>query len=66
MDIIRELPEQLDRTERCDECGAQAYYHFEAYGTWLKFCGHHGTKHETKLLPVSTNYKDLRYLIDAP
>lgn len=57
--------ETLDRTERCDACGAQAYYWFyEVYGTTLKWCSHHGTKYETKMLALCSGYRDLRYLLD--
>ena len=50
----------FDATERCDECGAQAWV--ESYiGTLpLLHCGHHFTKHEAKLRIVAIVTRDHR------
>jgi len=51
------------KAERCDACGAEAWYFAEVKGTMLAYCGHHGTEYEVKLMPIATKIRDLRYLI---
>lgn len=54
--------------DRCDHpnCGAQAYVAavFSNAGA-LFFCGHHFSRHEAKLLAISSSVIDRRDLIDA-
>lgn len=54
----------LTKADRCDECGAQAYYKVETLSGMLVFCAHHATKHEVAF--ISRGYKtwDYRYLLD--
>ena len=55
---------KLNRADRCDECGAQAYYLVEVNGSILMFCGHHATKYETKFMAKGYEFRDFRYLLD--
>ena len=42
----------LTLSDRCDRCGAQAFYAvlFSAANTPLMFCGHHANEHEAAIL----------------
>ena len=43
--------EKLRIADRCDNCGAQAYYLVTSKdGLDLMFCGHHGSKYMAKLI----------------
>lgn len=39
----------LNRADRCDRCGAQAYYRYQFEAGDLLFCQHHQTKHKLSL-----------------
>ena len=46
---------ELNATDRCDACGAQAYVRviLESTGGELLFCAHHARKNEQKLRPLA-------------
>lgn len=53
----------LTAHDRCDACGAQAYYEAELYDLEgkkgrLLFCGHHFTMHERELHDVALEVHD--------
>lgn len=49
----------LTAADRCDRCGAQAYYRVTlASGGELLFCAHHGRAHSDKLKQVALNIHD--------
>ena len=49
----------LSAADRCDRCGAQAYYRVTlASGGELLFCAHHGRAHSDKLKQVALNIHD--------
>ena len=39
----------IEKTDRCDSCGAQAYVLVKGVNGELLFCGHHFAKHESGL-----------------
>lgn len=52
-----ELPDPfppLTNSDRCDRCGAQAYYRYAFEAGELLFCRHHQKKHKSSLdsIPV--------------
>lgn len=50
---------QLDATDRCDRCGAQAYLRvILASGGELLFCAHHARAHQDKLQQVALKIQD--------
>lgn len=50
----------LTAKDRCETCGAQALLAAEVKGTWIHYCGHHGTKYEARLRPLATDWIDER------
>ena len=48
----------LDMRDRCDSCGAQAYFRCFFDGGTLDFCQHHFTKYENTLIDVMLDYID--------
>lgn len=53
----------LTDTDRCDACGAKAYYEVELYNLdreegVLLFCGHHFTLYEEQLQDVAIDIHD--------
>ena len=57
---------QLDATDRCDSCGAQAYVRvvLESGGELL-FCAHHARVNEDKLRPLASSWQDETQRIGA-
>lgn len=56
-----ELPAQtaeLTASDRCDECGAQAYIRVELASGELLFCGHHGNEKREALEPIAISWHD--------
>lgn len=41
---------ELTRHDRCDRCGAQAYFQAIKHNWELLFCRHHGIQHEAALV----------------
>lgn len=56
---------ELDRRDRCDRCGAEAYVRAYKGSDELLFCGHHGMKHLSKLIENHWGIQDERYRINA-
>ena len=51
--------ESLNVADRCDRCGAQAYFRVTLNsGGELLFCAHHGRAHSDKLKQVALNIQD--------
>jgi hypothetical protein len=48
----------LTATDRCDECGAQAYIRVELASGELLFCGHHGNEKREALEPIALTWHD--------
>lgn len=47
---MTETPEyQLTANDRCDQCGAQAFFICQGMAGELLFCRHHFTKYEDKI-----------------
>ena len=46
-------PYLLDSTNRCDACGAQAYFRVYLEGGELDFCNHHFTKFAPRLNAIT-------------
>lgn len=49
---------ELNATDRCDECGAQAYIRVELATGELLFCGHHGNEKREALEPIAIAWHD--------
>ena len=50
---------ELNATDRCDRCGAQAYVRvLLANGGELVFCAHHGREHKDALTRVAADIQD--------
>lgn len=58
---------ELNATDRCDSCGAQAYVRvvLENTGGELLFCAHHATTNEDKLRPLASLWQDERDRLGA-
>lgn len=49
----------LTASDRCDRCGAQAYFRVTLHnGGELLFCAHHAKAHEDKLKQVALSIQD--------
>lgn len=59
---------ELNATDRCDSCGAQAYVRvvLESTGGELLFCAHHASANEEKLRPLASIWQDERDRLGAP
>lgn len=57
----------LTARDRCDACGpaARSYVVAIVNSVRLDFCGHHFTKHESKIRAVATRVLDHRHEIEA-
>ncbi len=49
---------QLDATDRCDSCGAQAYVRVRLQSGELFFCAHHASAVRDALLPTAVEWHD--------
>ncbi|WP_130865347.1 DUF7455 domain-containing protein [Acidipropionibacterium timonense] len=50
---------ELTAADRCDRCGAQAYYRVTLHnGGELLFCAHHARAHEDRLKQVALRIQD--------
>lgn len=54
---ITEVPE-LNASDRCDVCGAQAYIRVALATGELMFCSHHGNEKKAKLEPIAISWTD--------
>ena len=59
---------ELNATDRCDACGAQAYVRvvLESTGGQLLFCAHHAREHGEKLREVAATVHDETHKLEAP
>ena len=48
----------LTSADRCDRCGAQAFYRAVLASGDLLFCAHHGRKHADRLAEVAVEVQD--------
>lgn len=55
---------QLNATDRCDSCGAQAYVWVNGVNGDLLFCGHHFAKGEQKLRAYAFEIIDERHKLE--
>ncbi len=51
-------PADLTSADRCDRCGAQAFYRAVLIGGDLLFCAHHGRRYAEKLAEVALEVQD--------
>lgn len=49
---------RLTASDRCDQCGAQAYVRVTIGESELLFCAHHGRRNEEKLRLIATAWHD--------
>ena len=64
MDVLDDVPERVhvfNTTDRCDQCGAQAYAGALVNGTELLWCAHHFTIHAEKILTLASVVIDGRH-----
>ena len=59
------LAADLTSSDRCDRCGAQAFYRAVLVAGELLFCAHHGRKHATRLAEVAVEVQDGTAAINA-
>lgn len=66
MPVATSQPATLNRQDRCDRCGAQAYVRATLPGDdlMLLFCGHHFRAHELALTAAGAQIVDERHRID--
>ena len=51
-------PADLTSLDRCDRCGAQAFYRAVLATGELLFCAHHGRKFEPELKKIAAEIQD--------
>ena len=51
-------PADLTSLDRCDRCGAQAFYRAVLATGDLLFCAHHGRKHSERLAEIALELQD--------
>ncbi len=51
-------PADLSTADRCDRCGAQAFYRAVLANGELLFCAHHGREYSDKLAEVALEVQD--------
>jgi hypothetical protein len=51
-------PHDLTAADRCDRCGAQAFYRAVLANGELLFCAHHGRAHSARLAEVAVELQD--------
>ena len=49
---------ELTTADRCDRCGAQAFYRAVLAAGELLFCAHHGREHAARLAEVAVAVQD--------
>ena len=58
-------PLDLTTADRCDRCGAQAFYRAVLTAGELLFCAHHGREHAKRLAEVALSVQDGTAAINA-
>jgi hypothetical protein len=51
-------PHDLTTADRCDRCGAQAFYRAVLTNGQLLFCAHHGRAYAVRLAEVAVEVQD--------
>jgi len=51
-------PPDLTTADRCDRCGAQAFFRAVLARGELLFCAHHGREHAARLAEVAVHVQD--------
>ncbi len=51
-------PADLSTADRCDRCGAQAFYRAVLASGELLFCAHHGREYSARLAEVALEVQD--------
>lgn len=51
-------PADLTHADRCDRCGAQAFFRAVLANGELLFCAHHGREHSARLAEVAVELQD--------
>ena len=51
-------PHHLNAADRCDRCGAQAFFRAVLASGDLLFCAHHGRAHSARLAEVALELQD--------
>jgi hypothetical protein len=49
---------EMNASDRCDVCGAQAYIRVALNTGELMFCSHHGNEKKAKLEPIAVSWHD--------
>ena len=57
--------DDLTSSDRCDRCGAQAFFRVVLQAGELLFCGHHGRAHAERLAQVAVEVQDGTGAINA-
>ena len=52
------VPADLSTADRCDRCGAQAFYRAVLANGELLFCAHHGREYSARLAEVALEVQD--------
>lgn len=58
-------PADLTSADRCDRCGAQAFFRAVLTNGDLLFCAHHGREHASRLAEVALEVHDDTARINA-
>lgn len=61
--VVEQLGKPLTRLERCDACGAAAYYRALNRAGVLLFCGHHGRAYSDSLVKQGWFLEDYTFLL---
>ena len=65
--VATEVKERvLTTADRCDACGAQAYFLVELKTGSLSFCRHHFSKHEDTLIEIAVDIYDESDVLTEP
>lgn len=56
--VVDDVSMRLSASDRCDQCGAQAYIRVSLGESELLFCAHHGRRNEEKLRLIATAWHD--------
>lgn len=55
---IESASTELNASDRCDVCGAQAYIRVALASGELMFCSHHGNEKRAQLEPIALSWQD--------
>lgn len=66
MTMTESVTRLLKVSDRCDACGAQAFFLVELKTGELSFCRHHFSKHEDSLLAIAIDVYDESDVLTEP